>query len=234
MATQNKKQNTASGGLYIALAICVLSVICIGVYSAVISIFDTTGNISNSENNKAPQVTLQTPTTSSKTPVVTNKTPQTEVDANLPDEAPEQNVNAQPTPPSYTMPVGGDVLKEFSGEVLVYSTTMNDYRVHKGTDLSAAIGTQVKAFTSGVVTEIFEDPLMGHTIVVDHGGGVISRYQNLSEAYPEGIAVGVEVEEGQVIAGVGESCLIECAQEPHLHFEVMVNDAYVDPMNYFR
>ena len=179
MATQNKKQNTAGGGLYIALAICVLSVICIGVYSAVISIFDTTGNIS-SDNTKTPQVTQQTPTNTNKTPAITNKAPQTEVDANLPEEAPEQNVNAQPTPPSYTMPVGGDVLKEFSGEVLVYSTTMNDYRVHKGTDLSAAIGTQVKAFTNGVVTEIFEDPLMGHTIVVDHGGGVISRYQNLS------------------------------------------------------
>ena len=43
-----------------------------------------------------------------------------------------------------------------------------------------------------------------------------------------------EIKEGEVIGGVGESILVECAEEPHLHFEVMSGGEYVDPMSYFE
>jgi murein DD-endopeptidase MepM/ murein hydrolase activator NlpD len=85
-----------------------------------------------------------------------------------------------------------------------------------------------------VVSEIYEDPLMGQTVVLDHGDGTKSYYRNLSPQLPSGIEVGVLVSEGDVIGGVGETVLIECAQTPHLHFEVTVNDEYVDPMEYFK
>ena len=132
------------------------------------------------------------------------------------------------------MPVAGDVSAAFSGEVLVYSETMNDYRVHSGVDLAATVGTPVKAFTDGVVCEVYSDPLMGQTVVLDHGENTKSIYQNLSTQLPDGIEVGVLVEEGQVIGGVGETVLIECAEAPHLHFAVTVDGKNVDPMEYFK
>ena len=144
------------------------------------------------------------------------------------------SVQAEPTPPTYTMPVGGSVTKAFSNDILVYSTTMNDYRVHNGVDLSAGVGTPVKAFTDGTVEAVYEDPMLGYTVVVDHGNETKSYYSNLSSAFPEGIEAGKKVKEGEVIGGIGESILVECAEEPHLHFEVKVNGEYVDPMSYFE
>lgn len=245
MSNQLKKKNTASGGLYIALAICILSVICIGVYSAVISIVnpEPTANSSQQETKKkaekSPSVIIDgsdDKIPSVTTPQVTVPSITTVPDASASAENPSEgdvSVQAQPTPPTYTMPVAGTVSKEFSNDILVYSTTMNDYRVHNGVDITTAVGTPVRSFTDGVVEAVYEDPLMGHTVVVDHGNATKSYYSNLSPAFPEGIAAGTRVKEGEVIGGVGESNLIECAEEPHLHFEVTVNGEYVDPMSYF-
>ncbi|MBE6713232.1 MAG: M23 family metallopeptidase [Ruminococcaceae bacterium] len=246
MSNQLKKKNTASGGLYIALAICILSVICIGVYSAVINIVNpvTSKNPTQQETKKeikkTPSVIIEGG--DEKTPSVTTPTvsrPEAtlpSVDAPTVNKEPEEDVSvqSQPTPPTYTMPVAGNVTKPFSNDILVYSTTMNDYRVHNGVDIVTAVGTPVKAFTDGTVEAIYEDPLMGHTIVVDHGNNTKSYYSNLTSAFPEGIVAGKKVKEGEVIGGVGESILIECAEEPHLHFEVMVGSEYVDPMSYFQ
>ena len=230
---KKKTQNTAGGGLYIALAICILSVICIGVYSTIINIFDST-----KLESYVPEGT-NTPIASTKNntvlPPVTNTTPpQADADADLPDLEPDESVNVTPDPPSYTLPVAGSVSKAFSADVLVYSETMNDYRFHNGVDLTANIGTPVKAFTDGVISEIYEDALMGMTVKIDHGNGLVSVYQNLSTSLAAEIECGVLVEEGQVIGGVGETVLIECAEAPHLHFEVLKNGVAEDPMSYFK
>jgi len=237
MSKLQKKQNTAGGGLYIALAICILSVICIGVYSSIINIFTPSApmdEVENIEENKNPSVIVDPPKTSDPFSESITPPPEVNVGGNDSEETPDQNVNVQPDPPTYTMPVAGDVMKPFSNDILVYSQTMNDYRVHNGVDLTCAVGTPVKAFTDGIVSQIYEDPLMGQTIVIDHGENTKSIYQNLSAEFPSNIAVGTEVSEGQVIAGVGETILIECAEEPHLHFEVMVGENHVDPMTYFQ
>lgn len=232
MAIKENKKKNAGGGLYIALAICVLSVICIGVYSAVINIFDASKALDQDTtmpSSKAPTVVVEAKRQEEQTP---DDTPAP--DNNPAPLTPEETAPARPQPTTFTMPVAGVPIKEFSNDILVYSDTMNDYRLHTGIDLAATPGTAVKAFTDGVVQKIYEDPLMGQTIVIDHGGDMKSVYQNLSETLPDGIREGVEVKEGQVIAGVGETCLIEIAEEPHLHFEVMQADHPVDPMEFFK
>ena len=235
MTLKPKPQNTVGGGLYIALAICVLSVICIGVYSAILNIFEppVSTPLITDENWQETEGILPSPAPNQPNNDQPSATPPDDTPVEAPETTPDESVNSTPTPPGYTLPVAGGITKAFSHDVLVYSRTMNDYRVHNGVDLSAQVGTPVKAFTRGVVTEIYEDPLMGQTVVLDHGNGIISTYQNLSSSLPEGISVGVTVQEGQVIAGVGETVLIECAEEPHLHFEITVNGNYVDPMSYF-
>ena len=234
MANQIKKQNTAGGGLYIALAICILSVICIGVYSSVISIFSPGPEETPPADDGGGSIVDVPRNTGSVDVIEPEPEPDDDVDLKPnPNETPDQSVNATPTPPGYTMPVAGSINKPFSNDVLVYSETMNDYRVHNGVDLNAALGTPVKAFTDGTVSKIYEDPLMGQTVVIDHANNTQSIYQNLSVQLPAGLTVGSTVKEGQVIGGVGETVLIECAQEPHLHFEVLVQGKHVDPMAFF-
>jgi len=200
------------------------------VYSAILNVFDNatvTPPILEESGNKTP---IPTPETN-QTPTP----PQEEKPQNPPvAEKPNENVNASPSQPSFTKPLSGAVYKPFSDDVLVYSETMNDYRLHCGVDLVGTLGTPVKAFTDGVVLRIYEDPLMGQTVVLDHGNNMISTYQNLSPQLPEEIQVGALVNEGQVVGGIGETTLIECEQEPHLHFEVTVNGKAVDPMSFFR
>ena len=61
----------------------------------------------------------------------------------------------------------------------------------------------------------------------------MSYYKNLDPVIASGIAVGTNVTQGQLIASVGESAMVEIADEPHLHFEMTVADLMVDPLEYF-
>ena len=238
--TTKKTQNTAGGGLYIALAICILSVICIGVYSAIISIFSPSENLVSGDDTprivaEAPPVTKTPGKAETKIPSNVHTTDEgisstdTRSDRS---ETPEAIVPAA-TEPVFVLPTVGAIIQAHSDDALVYSETMNDYRVHNGVDIAAMIGERVKATSDGVVEKVADDPLMGGTVVIDHGNGLKSVYQNLSLEFPSGIREGVEVKAGDVIAGIGETSLIECAEEPHLHFEVWRNGVPIDPMSLF-
>ena len=70
-------------------------------------------------------------------------------------------------------------------------------------------------------------------MAIEHSGDCYTIYKNLSETVPEGIAEGISVRAGQLIGSVGESAMVEIAEEPHLHFEMTVADLSVDPLEYF-
>lgn len=131
-------------------------------------------------------------------------------------------------------PVDGEVIVSCSLTVPVYSHTMNDYRTHMGVDVSAALGDSVRSCADGTVESVYEDPMMGVTVVVSHAEGVKSIYQGLSAELPEGIGEGVPVGAGDVIGAVGDTALIECEEEPHLHLELQVNGEAVDPCEYIE
>ena len=91
----------------------------------------------------------------------------------------------------------------------------------------------VHVIAEGTVQNIYEDPMMGKCISIKHGDGLTSYYMGLSDEVCEGIEEGAPVYCGQNISSVGDSTLIELAEEPHLHFELKKNGKYVDPMAYF-
>ena len=132
----------------------------------------------------------------------------------------------------YVVPVSGSVMKDYTMDMPVYSLTMNDYRVHNGTDIAAQVGSPVYAFCDGTVSKIYYDPMMGQTVVIDHGDGIESRYQNLQITLADGMEEGAKVNAGDVIGAVGETALIECAEASHLHFSVLVNGAYAPPSDF--
>ena len=135
--------------------------------------------------------------------------------------------------PSFSLPTNGALSKKHDPTLQVYSSTMKDYRVHLGIDIVTEDSAPVYAAADGKISRIWEDTLMGYCIAVKHSGDCYTIYKNLSETIPEGISEGVSVRAGQLIGTVGDSAMLELAEEPHLHFEMTVADLAVDPLEYF-
>ena len=98
-------------------------------------------------------------------------------------------------------------------------------RMHEGIDIAAPTGTSVRAVASGTIIYAGVMGGYGNIVVIDHGNGLSTAYAHLSAIW----AGGGGVSQGQGIGAVG--CTGSCTG-PHLHFEVRVNGAAVNPMNY--
>jgi murein DD-endopeptidase MepM/ murein hydrolase activator NlpD len=124
---------------------------------------------------------------------------------------------AWPAPGPITSPYGYRTHPIFGGR-----------RLHTGVDIGAPYGATVVAAAPGVVAYAGSMSGYGNVVVVDHGGGVATTYNHLS-----GFAVssGQRVSRSQPVASVG--CTGYCTG-PHLHFEVRIGGAPVDPMPYLQ
>ncbi|MCS6848674.1 MAG: M23 family metallopeptidase [Candidatus Roseilinea sp.] len=95
---------------------------------------------------------------------------------------------------------------------------------HSGIDLSARVGTPVKAAAPGRVTAAQAFPIRGNAIILDHGRGVFTVYCHLSKFEVE---VGQIVNAGDVIGYTGNTGR---SLGPHLHFELAVGGVTVNPL----
>jgi murein DD-endopeptidase MepM/ murein hydrolase activator NlpD len=100
------------------------------------------------------------------------------------------------------------------------------YRMHNGIDWAAPRGTPILAGGDGVVEKIGRRGGYGRSIVLKHLHGYETTYNHMS-GYAKGLKRGDQVVQGQVIGYVGTTGL---STGPHLHFEVLVNGRFVDPM----
>ena len=96
-------------------------------------------------------------------------------------------------------------------------------RFHRGIDIRAAYGQDVSSAAAGKVVSAGIEGGYGQTVVVEHAGGVRTRYAHLSTTL---VASGDQVQEGQVVGRAGHSGR---ATGTHLHFEV--TDANGEPLN---
>ena len=101
-----------------------------------------------------------------------------------------------------------------------------EVRYHYGTDIAANLGEYIHSFADGVVYATGEGDSTGKYIMIDHGDGYMTQYFHCNDVYVYG---GEVVERGQVIGEVGESGY---ATGPHLHFELLLNDTYLNPEYY--
>ena len=150
---------------------------------------------------------------------------------------PDQNGGSEPTyndtVPELSLPVSGSLTKKHSVDTQVFSQTMNDYRIHLGVDIATEASAPVFAVADGEVAQIWEDPMMGWCVALSHGGECVTVYKNLAKEFAEGIAVGNDVVTGQLLGSVGDTAMMEIAEEPHLHLEMTVKGLQVDPLEYF-
>jgi len=98
---------------------------------------------------------------------------------------------------------------------------------HTGIDVAAPVGSIVKAAADGVVVAVAHTQVgYGNYVVIAHGGGIMTLYGHLLKT---DVAVGQRVMRGQRIGLEGATGL---ATGPHVHFELRVNNQFVDPMRY--
>jgi murein DD-endopeptidase MepM/ murein hydrolase activator NlpD len=99
---------------------------------------------------------------------------------------------------------------------------------HPGVDLAIFPGTPILAAADGVVSEAGVAGGYGNQVKIKHAYGFSTRYAHMEEIGP-GIIVGVRVKQGQVIGYVGSTGFVT---GPHLHFEVIIGDSPVDPVQF--
>lgn len=169
----------------------------------------------------------------SQAPANPPSNPNANSNANNPNSNSNSNSNSQSTmaaPTVFTWPVKGQVVDAFSPDHQRYDVTMEDWRTHAGVDISADVGTPVKAAAKGTVASVTVDDLLGTTVTIDHGDGLKSVYANLSETPT--VKEGDGVSAGDIIGAVGSTAKGESAQVSHLHFAFFKNDAPADPLKY--
>lgn len=101
-----------------------------------------------------------------------------------------------------------------------------DVRFHNGADYPVADGTPIAAFASGTVSDVSAISGFGNTLTIDHGNGFSSFYAHLQSA---SVRVGDWVELGQTVALSGRSGNVT---GPHLHFCLLWEGKYINPLFY--
>ena len=99
-------------------------------------------------------------------------------------------------------------------------------KMHTGVDWASATGTPIFAAGNGVIEKIGPEGGYGKYIRIRHANGWETAYGHMS-AFARGMEAGKKVRQGQVIGYVGSTGLSTGA---HLHFEILVNGRFVDPM----
>ena len=223
--SDNKHAGRGGKGYYIALILCAAA---IGITSYVyyrnanrveeVSIQESVGEdilVGTMEAEDVPALATQ-PQTQSTPPATQGPTP-----------APTTK-----KPFKTTSPVSGEEISAYSMEALSYNETTRDWRVHNGVDIAADAGTEVYAAADGEVYTVYEDDSMGYTVVIRHDGGYLTRYASLSQDIP--VKSGDTVSAGQVIGYVGNTGNVYSTGGGgyHLHLELRVNRARVNPLAY--
>ena len=100
------------------------------------------------------------------------------------------------------------------------------YEFHTGQDIDAPLGAPVSAGAKGNISFVGWQNGYGQLVVIDHGGGLTTRYGHLSHI---AVSQGATVMRGEFVGRVGSTGR---STGPHLHYEVRINDEPVNPLQY--
>lgn len=127
-------------------------------------------------------------------------------------------------PGSLVRPVPGGISSGFGPRIHpIYGYSL----MHSGVDMNGDMGQKIVAAAAGTVFFAGVKGGYGNSIMIDHGGGMVTLYAHQSKF---AVSNGQKVNTGQVIGYVGTSGV---STGPHLHFEVRINGNPVNPVKYF-
>ena len=161
-------------------------------------------------------------------------TPDTTPDATTPVQEP---ISENPVPDvpvvkviTFTMPVERATAVEDYTETLAYNATLKRFEAHKAIDFFAEDGAPVYAVYDGVISDVKTTLLTGTTITIDHGNGLFTVYNSLTDG--DKVFVGQSVKQGAEIGTVSTSNRQEAAEGAHLHFQTVENGETINPAKY--
>lgn len=120
-------------------------------------------------------------------------------------------------------PISGPITSPFGWRT---HPIFGSQRFHSGLDIGGDYGMEIHAAQSGVVSHAGWIGGYGNTVMIDHGGGIVTLYGHNESL---NVSVGQNVSQGQVIAFCGST---GNSTGPHCHFEVRLNGEPVSPYNY--
>jgi murein DD-endopeptidase MepM/ murein hydrolase activator NlpD len=97
---------------------------------------------------------------------------------------------------------------------------------HAGIDIATNLGNPVVATADGTVVEATFNKFLGRTVIISHGGGIITQYGHLNKYI---VKAGQRIKRGDLLGYIGKTGK---ALGPHLHYEVRINGTPVNPYNY--
>lgn len=139
----------------------------------------------------------------------------------------------------YYSPTGTSFKKAFLRSPLEFSRLTSGFTLarlhpisrqwgaHKGVDLAAPTGTNIRASGDGVVDFVGKQNGYGNVVVLKHGKKYETLYAHMNE-FADGLKVGKKIAQGDVIGTVGTT---GWSTGPHLHYEFKVEGEHVDPMS---
>ncbi len=208
--------------IYLSLAVCLIAI----AVGAVVSV--TTKNRTNEETSGFDRVTVQWKTEATTEPITQGVDIEvTGVKDERSETTTEKIDENKPYSGSFLLPMGNDIIKDFSNGEMVYSETMGDWRVHNGIDFGGSAGNDVLAVSDGKIYKVYEDSFWGTVSEIDHGNGMIVRYCGLKSGSV--LPAGGEVKKGDKIGSLGH-IPVELVDSDHLHLEVLIDGEVVDPL----
>ena len=125
-----------------------------------------------------------------------------------------------PYKPKFVKPTSGRLTSGFGYRI---HPILKKRRMHKGIDIVARYGSNVKAATGGIITYSGQMGSYGNLVVIDHQNGFETRYAHNARLK---VKKGEKVRQGQTIALVGNTGR---SNGTHLHFEIWKNNKVIDP-----
>lgn len=232
MATKDKPNNKNLKALFSVICLCIVALGLIVYFStqtnnttdvneATTVAVKTTAKTTTAETTESKSTTTaktEKSTTSKSSKTTTEKTSETATMS-----AGETNI---PYKSFYKYPCDEAVLSGYTEE-LVMNKTMGDYRAHTAIDFKASKGTKVQAVNDGLVLSVEKDNLLGTVIEIDHGNKLVARYCGMDTV---NVAKGDYVTIGETLGTVG-TVPFEAESEAHLHFEMLLENEYVNPLD---
>lgn len=146
---------------------------------------------------------------------------------------PQATVSPSPAPttaaaaiPAWHRPVSGGILTPYAGDHPQWNAAMDCWETHAGIDFAASAGDTVHAAADGIVSEIFDDPLLGLTLCIIHADEYQTLYASLASTL---LAPGQTVRAGESVGIAGDSADSESLMGVHLHFELLQDSLPVKP-----
>ncbi|MFG6382652.1 MAG: peptidoglycan DD-metalloendopeptidase family protein [Lachnospiraceae bacterium] len=128
-------------------------------------------------------------------------------------------------------PLQGNVVLNYSMDRTIYFPTLDQYKYNPAVIIQAAVNSPVNSVAAGKVTSIETNEEIGTTVTVDMGDGYCARYGELKEISKN---QGDYVESGEVLGYINEPTKYYSVEGSNLYFQLLKDDAPVNPMEYLE